>query len=417
MGRTGTPTATAQVVGAVLSLQLGAALSVQLLDDVGAFGTLALRLLVAAVALALAGRAWRLLGRVRRDPGARRAVGLLGLAMVALSSTFYLALERLPLGVTVTLELLGPLLLTVLRGRRRRDLVCAALALLGVALLTGVTGGLDAPLDPLGVVLALAAGGFWALYILASQRAGSVSADGAALGVATALAAVLALPAGLVTAGTGLLEPRVLALGVVVGLLSSAVPYALELRALRHLPAATFGVLMSLEPAAAALAGWSLARPAAAPGAGRGSGRRGAGECGGVRPGTSGGEPDGRQRRSTPCAGIVTRSTVRPGRESTVISPECRSTTIRREMSSPRPVPRPTSLVVKNGSNACWATSADMPAPESSTSTTTPPWPSGRVRTRSVPVPPMASTALSTRFVQTWLSSPGTASTTGASGA
>ena len=108
------------------------------------------------------------------------------------------------------------------------------------------------------MVLALAAGGFWALYILASQRAGSVSADGAALGVATALAAVLALPAGLVTAGTGLLEPRVLALGVVVGLLSSAVPYALELRALRHLPAATFGVLMSLEPAAAALAGWSL---------------------------------------------------------------------------------------------------------------------------------------------------------------
>ncbi len=242
----------------MLSLQVGAALSVSLLDQVGAFGTLTIRLAVAAVALALVGRAWRIVPLLRRDPRARRAVLVLGLAMVGLSSTFYLALERLPLGVTVTLELLGPLLLTVLRGRRRRDLACAALALAGVALLTGVTGGLDAPLDPFGVAMALAAGGFWALYILASQAAGSLSSDGAALGVATAVAAVVALPAGALTAGPDLLSPGVLAVGVVVGLLSSAVPYALELRALRTLSAATFGVLMSLEPAAAALAGWVL---------------------------------------------------------------------------------------------------------------------------------------------------------------
>lgn len=258
MRTSGTGAATAQVVGAVLSLQVGAALSVSLLGQVGAFGTLTLRLVVAAVALALAGRAWRIVPLLGSNARARRAVLLLGLAMVALSSTFYLALERLPLGVTVTLELLGPLLLTVLRGRRLRDLGCAALALAGVALLTGVTGGLGSSLDPVGVVLALAAGGFWALYILASQAAGSLSADGAALGIATALAAVVALPAGALTAGTGLLSPGVLALGVAVGLLSSAVPYALELRALRTLPAATFGVLMSLEPAAAALAGWAL---------------------------------------------------------------------------------------------------------------------------------------------------------------
>ena len=258
MSSPGTGPATAQVVGAVLSLQVGAALSVTLLDRVGAFGTLTLRLLVAAGALALAGRAWRLLPRLRHDPEVRRACLLLGLAMAGLSSTFYLALERLPLGVTVTLELLGPLLLTVLRGRRARDLGCALLALAGVALLTGVTGGLAQPLDPLGVALALTAGGMWALYILASQRTGAVSADGAALGVATAVAALVALPAGAATAGTGLLQPEVLALGLVVGLLSSAVPYALELRALRRLPAATFGVLMSLEPAAAALAGWAV---------------------------------------------------------------------------------------------------------------------------------------------------------------
>ncbi|GAB4063881.1 DMT family transporter [Angustibacter speluncae] len=251
--------ATAQVVGAVVSLQVGAAVSVGLLERVGAFGTLALRLVVAAVVLVLVTRAWRVLPALRRDAGTRTAVLLLGLAMVALSSTFYLALERLPLGVTVTLELLGPLLLTVLRGRRRRDLVCAGLALVGVALLTGVVGTLDQPLDPLGVVLALAAGGFWALYILASQHAGAVSRDGSALGAATALAALLALPAGVATAGAAtLVDPVVLGLGLVVGLLCSAVPYALEMRALRSLRAATFGVLMSLEPAVAALAGFVL---------------------------------------------------------------------------------------------------------------------------------------------------------------
>jgi inner membrane transporter RhtA len=263
-GRTGP--ATAQVVGAVVSLQVGAAVSVGLLEQVGAFGTLGLRLLVAAVVLVLVTRAWRVLPALRRDRATRVSVALLGLAMVALSSTFYLALERLPLGVTVTLELLGPLLLTVLRGRRRRDLLCAGLALAGVALLTGVVGRLDAPLDPVGVVLALAAGGFWALYILASQHAGSVSRDGSALGAATALAAVLALPAAGVTAGAGaLLDPQVLGLGVVVGLLCSAVPYALEMRALRSLRAATFGVLMSLEPAVAALAGFVLLHQPLAP--------------------------------------------------------------------------------------------------------------------------------------------------------
>jgi inner membrane transporter RhtA len=258
--------ATAQVVGAVVSLQVGAAVSVGLLERVGAFGTLGLRLLVAAVVLVLVTRAWRVLPALRRDRATRVSVLLLGLAMVALSSTFYLALERLPLGVTVTLELLGPLLLAVLRGRRRRDLVCAGLALVGVALLTGVLGRLDEPLDPVGVVLALAAGGFWALYILASQHAGSVSRDGSALGAATALAALLALPAAGLTAGVGaLLDPQVLALGLVVGLLCSAVPYALEMRALRSLRAATFGVLMSLEPAVAALAGFVLLHQPLAP--------------------------------------------------------------------------------------------------------------------------------------------------------
>ena len=272
-GRTGP--ATVQVVGAVVSLQVGAAVSVGLLERVGAFGTLALRLVVAAIVLVLLTRAWRVLPALR-DPATRTAVLLLGLAMVALSSTFYLALERLPLGVTVTLELLGPLLLTVLRGRRRRDLLCAGLALVGVALLTGVLGRLDEPLDPLGVVLALAAGGFWALYILASQHAGSLSRDGSALGAATALAAVLALlaaglaAAGLAAAGLAvgvgtLVDPQVLGLGVVVGLLCSAVPYALEMRALRSLRAATFGVLMSLEPAVAALAGFALLHQPLAP--------------------------------------------------------------------------------------------------------------------------------------------------------
>lgn len=256
-GGSGQGAAVGQVLAAVASIQGGAAVAVGLFDRAGAVGAVALRLTVAALLLA----PLAVLGRWRSGAGRPplrdlRVAGVFGLVLAAMNTTFYLSLERLPLGVAVTIELLGPLTLGVVLAGRRLDWVWAGLGLLGTLLLTGVLAGrgLDR-LDPVGVALALLAGALWAGYILASQATGRRFADGTGLAVASVVAAVLTLPLGLATAGGDLLRPEVLAVGAAVGVLSSALPYALELRALRRLPAATFGVLMSLEPAAAALAG------------------------------------------------------------------------------------------------------------------------------------------------------------------
>jgi inner membrane transporter RhtA len=180
---------------------------------------------------------------------------LFGLALAAMNFSLYQAIDRIPLGVAVTLEFIGPLGIAVAGSRRMLDLLWAFLAAGGILLLAplGVLGEVD--LDPIGVLLALLAGSFWAAYIILSARTGSIFPGGTGLVIAMCLGTVILLPIGIVGGGYALLDPWLLLIGFGVAMLSSAVPYSLELEALRKIPARVFGVLMSLEPAVAALIG------------------------------------------------------------------------------------------------------------------------------------------------------------------
>lgn len=242
------------VLGGIASVQFGAAFADQLFDRAGPAGVVLLRLALSA-ALLLALVRPRLAGRTRRE--LLTAAGF-GLSLAAMNWSFYEALHRLPLGAAVTVEFAGPLAVAIAGSRRLIDLVWAGLAGGGVLLLAfgHPSGG---RLDPVGVVLALVAGAFWAGYILLSQRAGSVFPGLQGLALALATGTVVVLPAGLyqglVAHHGGLLRPPVLLGGLAVAMLSSLIPYSLELTALRRIAAGTFGLLMSLEPAFAALAG------------------------------------------------------------------------------------------------------------------------------------------------------------------
>ena len=243
------------VLAAIASVQIGAAVAKQLFTALGASGTVLVRLVTAAVLLLAVTRP-RLRGIPRRHLG---LVAGFGLVVGLMNLAFYAALARIPLGIAVTVEFAGPLAVAVIGSRRLRDLLWAALAAIGVLLLTG--GGaalLDGSLDPLGVALAAAAAAGWAGYIVLSQRVGAVLPSVQGLALAVAVAAVAVAPVGIATAGGALLQPRLLLIGAVVGVLSSALPWALEMVALRSLTAATFGVLMSLEPAVAAVAGFAV---------------------------------------------------------------------------------------------------------------------------------------------------------------
>ena len=181
---------------------------------------------------------------------------LFGLALAAMNLTLYLALDRIPLGVAVTLEFVGPLGVAVAGSRRLLDLLWAVLAAAGILLLAPLNILGDADLDPVGVALALLAGCFWASYILLSARTGSEFPGGTGLVIALWIATVALVPVGIMGGGLALLDPRLLLVGFGVAMLSSAIPYSFELEALRKLPARVFGVLMSLEPAVAALIGF-----------------------------------------------------------------------------------------------------------------------------------------------------------------
>ncbi|CAL9448970.1 EamA family transporter [Streptomyces sp. enrichment culture] len=245
----------ALVVGGALSVQFGAALAVLLIPRAGALGVVTLRLTLAALVLLLVCRP-RVRGYSRSDWG---TVVAFGAAMGGMNLCIYQAIDRIPLGAAVTLEVLGPLALSVIASRRLVSLVWAGLALGGVVLLSG--GGFDR-LDPVGAGFALAAGVMWATYIVFSARTGRRFPQADGLALAMAVGAVLSLPLGLMEAGTRLAVPSTLALGLAVALLSSVLPYTLELIALRRLPAGTFAVLMSLEPAVAALAGFLVLQQA-----------------------------------------------------------------------------------------------------------------------------------------------------------
>ncbi|WP_329546973.1 EamA family transporter [Streptomyces sp. NBC_01356] len=237
------------VLAGGISVQFGGALAVTLMPRVGALGVVALRLAVAAIVLLAVCRP-KVRGYSRADWG---TIVVFGITMAAMNGLFYQSVDRIPLGTAVTLEVLGPLALSVLASRRAVNLVWAGLALGGVFLLGG--GGFSS-LDPVGVAFALSAGAMWATYIVFSARTGRRFPQADGLALAMVVAAVVFLPLGIVESGSKLLVPTTIALGAAVAVLSSVLPYTLELLALRRLPASTFAILMSLEPAIAATAGF-----------------------------------------------------------------------------------------------------------------------------------------------------------------
>lgn len=241
------------VVTGMISLQVGAAFAKQLFALTGAFGVSAIRLTFAAVILLVV---WR--PSLRMDGRTFLIVAGYGAVLAAMNTSIYQAFERIPLGVAVTIEFLGPLGVAVFGSRRKLDLVWASLAAVGVLMLSRVEGGLD----PVGVAFALLAGAFWAGYILIGAKLGDRTTGGGGLAVGMAVGAVLVMPLGVFDSGTGLLRPEILAVGLVVALMSSVIPYSMELEALRRIPPRVFGVLMSLEPAVAALAGLLVLREA-----------------------------------------------------------------------------------------------------------------------------------------------------------
>ena len=240
--------AVAMLLISMVSYQCGASLAKHLFPQVGAEGATAYRLGLSALILLL----WR---RPRRSGAARdrRALWAYGLSMGAMNLVFYMSLRTIPLGIAVALEFTGPLALAVFSSRRLLDLLWIALVVAGLALLLPLQGP-GQTLDPVGVIYALAAGVGWALYIIWGQKAGAAyGADAVTLG--TCIGALLAIPFGVAHAGSALLSPALLPYAFGVALLSSALPYSLEMVALTRLPARTFSTLLSLEPAIAAVTG------------------------------------------------------------------------------------------------------------------------------------------------------------------
>jgi inner membrane transporter RhtA len=236
------------ILGGIISVQGGAALAKGLFPALGPTGTVGLRVGVSAIMLLAAFRP-----RLSRVTGAQwRAVIPFGLVLGTMNIVFYLALSRIPLGVAVTVEFVGPLAVAVFGSRRAVDMAWVVLAAAGIALIAPWAGG---GADPFGVLLALAAGACWAAYILLGGRVSRLIPGGAPVATGMMIASFVAVPAAAATGGFARLTPALFAAGIGVALLSSAIPYTLEMIALKELPARTFGILMSLEPAVAALAG------------------------------------------------------------------------------------------------------------------------------------------------------------------
>ena len=245
------PRALLLVFVAVGSVQIGAALARTLFDDAGPAGTVLVRVFFAALVLALL---WR--PAVRGHSGQDwRLVVAFGLSLGLMNLFFYESIARIPLGLAVTFEFCGPLGVAVAGSRRALDFVWVGLAAGGIALISA-PGTSD--LDAVGILFALLAGACWAAYILLSARTGRAFPGGGGLALAMCIAAAVLVPFGVASAGSALLDPRVLGVGFGVAMLSSAIPYSVELEALRLLPEHVFGVLLSIEPAVAALSGFLI---------------------------------------------------------------------------------------------------------------------------------------------------------------
>lgn len=238
------------VLTSILSLQFGAAFATTLFSQIGPAGATTLRLTIAAIILGVIVRPrWS-----RWSNRQRKGIFALGIALAVMNGAFYLALDTVPIGTAVTIEFLGPLTLAAVLSRRWADGAWVLLAFGGVLLL-GLGDHGESGLDPIGVMFALIAAAAWAGYIVAGSHLAATlpSADG--LAGASIVAAVLTLPFGVVSGGSELLDPKMLAAGAAVAILSSVIPYSLEMWALRSLAKKVFAVLIALEPAAAALAG------------------------------------------------------------------------------------------------------------------------------------------------------------------
>lgn len=236
------------LLGAMISLCVGTSFAKTLFSEVGAAGTTSYRLVLGALILVIWQRPWRWplsLTAAYRIFFYAASLGLMNLV-------FYLSLRTLPLGVSIALELAGPLTLSIVLSRKLIDFLWITLAVIGLSLLLPLTD-FSKPLDPLGAFYAFAGGMFWVLYILFGKRLGGLPA-GQSTSLGLVMAALFVLPFGIAEAGTKLLDPIYIAAGLGVGILSSALPYSLEMIALKGLPAKTFGMMLSMEPAIGALA-------------------------------------------------------------------------------------------------------------------------------------------------------------------
>ena len=241
------------VLGSVTALGVGTSWAKHaLFPVVGAQGTTAVRVGLSALLMLMLWRPWR--WRLSRADA--QAVVLYGAALGAMNLMFYLSLQTLPFGLAVAIEFAGPLAVAIWSSRRAVDFIWVALAIAGLALLLplGLSGS---TLDPLGVLYSVGAAVFWALYIVFGKRAGHLHA-GQSVSLGLLVAALVVVPVGVAHAGAALLSPSVLLVGVAVAAISSALPISLEMMALKRLPKEAFGIMISMEPAVAALLALAL---------------------------------------------------------------------------------------------------------------------------------------------------------------
>ena len=236
------------VLISILSVQSGASFSKHLFPMIGAEGTTALRQLFATVVLLAWFRPWSG-GPARQHWG---IVALYGAVLGIMNLTFYMAIARIPLGIAVALEFTGPLAVAILSSRRWSDFVWVACAVAGLLMLLPLHGGSSA-IDLIGVAWALVAGLCWGIYIIVGQKVSDRVHGGKAVALGMLFSTLFTLPIGMIHAGATLWSWQVLPWGFGIAILSSAIPYSFEMMALKHIPAKTFGLMMSLEPAAAAL--------------------------------------------------------------------------------------------------------------------------------------------------------------------
>lgn len=240
------------IILAMFSIQYGASIAKQLFPFLGPAGTTSLRVLFAAILLSVISRPWK----TKLSSDAWYVIALYGLSLGCMNLLFYLALEKIPLGIAVALEFVGPLGVSLFLSRKKLDLLWILLAVVGILILLPIDISAGSDLNWQGIALALAAGFFWGLYIVFGRKAGQT---GSSLVVTTWgmwFAAIAVMPWGLAFRGADIANLSLWPTALIVALLSSTIPYALEMKALKNIPPKTFGVMMSIEPAVAALMGF-----------------------------------------------------------------------------------------------------------------------------------------------------------------